>query len=154
MMKNLNQRYVQYINRIYDRSGTLWGGRFKACLTETDNYALACYRYIELNPVRASMVQHPIEYRWSSYAANARGKPNSLISPHSIYLALGINNRERRERYRVLVEDGLDHDTLNEIRYATNTSAILGSQKFEQEIEKKNNEGDVPRDVPGVRPLF
>ena len=131
MMKNLNQRYVQYINRVYDRSGTLWGGRFKSCLTETDNYALACYRYIELNPVRANMVQHPRYYRWSSYAANAEGKSNSLVSPHSIYLQLGTSNRERRERYRALVQQGLDHDTLNEIRFATNSSAILGSLQFE-----------------------
>ena len=126
MMKSLNQRYVQYVNSVYDRSGTLWGGRFKSCLTKTDNYALACYRYIELNPVRANMVQHPMHYRWSSYAANANGKSNSLVSPHSIYLSLGASNHERGKRYRALVEQGLDEDTLNEIRFATNRSEILG----------------------------
>ena len=125
LMKNLNQRYVQYVNGVYGRSGTLWGGRFKSCLTETDNYALACYRYIELNPVRANMVEHPTQYRWSSYAANADGKPNSLVSPHSIYLSLGSSDCERQERYRALVQKGLDEDTLNEIRFATNRSAIM-----------------------------
>ena len=125
MMKNLNQRYVQYVNRVYDRSGTLWGGRFKSCLTETDSYALACYRYIELNPVRANMVEHPMNYPWSSYAANADGDFNSLISPHSIYLSLGASDPERLDRYRALIKQGLDEDILNEIRFATNSSAIL-----------------------------
>jgi len=125
MMKNLNQRYVQYVNRVYDRSGTLWGGRFKSCLTKTDSYALACYRYIELNPVRANMVEHPMNYPWSSYAANADGDFNALISPHSIYLSLGASDPERLDRYRALIKQGLDEDILNEIRFATNSSAIL-----------------------------
>ena len=67
LMKNLGQRYVQYINRTYRRSGTLWEGRFRSCLTQTEDYVLACYRYIELNPVRANMVNHPRAYPWSSY---------------------------------------------------------------------------------------
>jgi putative transposase len=125
MMKNLNQRYVQYVNNVYDRSGTLWGGRFKSCLTETDKYALACYRYIEMNPVRANMVEHPVHYRWSSYVANANAKFDSLVSPHSIYLSLGASDHERGERYRALIQQGLDEDIVNEIRFATNSSAIL-----------------------------
>ena len=72
LMKRLGQRYVQYINRTYRRSGTLWEGRFRSCLTQDDNYLLSCYRYIELNPVRANMVEHPADYRWSSYRANVQ----------------------------------------------------------------------------------
>jgi len=74
LMKRLGQRYVQYINRTYLRSGSLWEGRFRSCLVQGARYALTCYRYIELNPVRASMVQHPAEYRWSSYRANRQSE--------------------------------------------------------------------------------
>jgi len=74
MMKHLAQRYVQYVNRTYRRSGTLWEGRFRSCLTQSEDYVLDCYRYIELNPVRASMVRHPRDYRWSSFHANGDGR--------------------------------------------------------------------------------
>ena len=126
MMKNLGQRYVQYINRTYERRGTLWEGRFRSCLTLSDSYALACYRYIELNPVRANMVELPIDYRWSSYSANAEGRANSLVTPHSVYLALGTDDLARRRRYRALVQSGLNEDTLNKIRYAINSNTVLG----------------------------
>jgi putative transposase len=125
MMKNLSQRYVQYINRAYERSGTLWAGRFRSCLTLSDSYALACYRYIELNPVRANMVELPIDYRWSSYSANAEGQANSLVTPHSVYLALGTDDAARRRRYRALIQSGLNEDTLNKIRYAINSNTVL-----------------------------
>ena len=86
MLKRLGLRYVQYINRTYSRSGTLWEGRFKSCITQEDNYVLSCYRYIELNPVRANMVEHPAEYSWSSYRTNAQQEPNRMISPHRAYI--------------------------------------------------------------------
>ncbi len=159
MMKNVNQRYVQYINRTYDRSGTLWGGRFKSCLTETDQYALACYRYVELNPVRAKIVDHPKHYRWSSYAANADGWFNKLLSPHPVYLALGLNDPERRKRYRALVQSGLDDDTVTRIRSATNTNMVLGNERFEREIAAMLGRSIVQRKrgrprKKGTYPLF
>lgn len=89
LMKALGQRYVQYVNRTYRRSGTLWEGRFRSCLTQEESYLLACQRYIELNPVRAGMVEHPAEYHWSSYPSNAQGEPDSLLKPHSLYQAFG-----------------------------------------------------------------
>ena len=134
MMKNLSQRYVQYVNRTYDRSGTLWGGRFRSCLIQSDRYALACYRYIELNPVRANMAQHPSEYRWSSYSANAEGRPNSLVTPHSIYMTLGEDDLARRRRNRALVQAGLDQDTLRRIRHAMRSSVVLGDSQFDEEV--------------------
>ena len=85
LMKRLGQRYVQYVNRTYQRSGTLWEGRYKSCLTNEEAYVLGCYRYIELNPVRAGMVKHPGEYRWSSFRVNAQNEPTQLISPHQVY---------------------------------------------------------------------
>ena len=81
LMKHLGQRYVQYINRSYRRSGTLWEGRFRSCLTQSEDYVLACYRYIELNPVRAAMVIKPQDYRWSSFHANGMGKANAMHRP-------------------------------------------------------------------------
>ena len=102
LMKHLGQRYVQYVNRTYQRSGTLWEGRFRSCLAQAEDYVLACYRYIELNPVRADMVRHPREYRWSSYRANAEGRANSLIQPHDLYKRLGRSADSRREAYRGL----------------------------------------------------
>jgi REP-associated tyrosine transposase len=92
-MKHLGQRYVQYINRVYRRSGTLWEGRFRSCLTQTEEYVLACYRYIELNAVRAAMVLHPREYRWSSCHRNALGKADPLVVRHEQYRRLGRDDQ-------------------------------------------------------------
>ena len=85
LMQSLGRYYVRYVNQTYGRSGTLWEGRYKSTLVDVDNYFLAVSRYIELNPVRADMVEHAAEYPWSSYQANALGKPIELITPHSCY---------------------------------------------------------------------
>jgi len=79
LMRELGQRYVQYFNRRYKRSGTLWEGRFRSCVAESASYVLACYRYIELNPVRACLVAKPDDYRWSSFRANSGGRTESRI---------------------------------------------------------------------------
>jgi putative transposase len=135
LMKHLGQRYVQYINRTYQqRSGTLWEGRFRSCLTQTETYVLACYRYIELNPVRANMVRHPREYRWSSYRANAEGKPNTLITPHDMYQRLARSATGRQEAYRGLSKAHIDDVLLNEIRTSTNGNYVMGSERFQEEI--------------------
>lgn len=102
LMKWLGQRYTQYVNKMYKRSGTLWEGRYKSCPTQAETYLLACQRYIELNPVRADMVNHPAEYKWSSYAANAQGEDNSIITQHALYMALGLDVSARQAAYREL----------------------------------------------------
>jgi putative transposase len=91
MMKHPGQRYVQYINRVYRRSGALWKGRLLSCHAQEDRYVLACYRYIELNPVRAGMVDHLADYAWSSHRCNGQGMEDVLISPHTLYTALGTS---------------------------------------------------------------
>lgn len=136
LMKHLSQRYVQYINRSYRRSGTLWEGRFRSCLTQSERYVLACYRYIELNPVRAGMVQHPADYRWSSYRANALGSMEALVAPHEQYLRLGADEAGRLAAYRSLVAETLDPSLTGEIRRATNGNVGLGNQRFQQQIEQ------------------
>jgi len=108
MMKALGQRYVQYFNKTYRRSGTLWEGRYRSCPTEAETYLLACQRYIELNPVRAAMVEHPADYRWSSYRANAQGEASPLVSLHEVYLSLGSDAESRQSAYRELFRHGLE----------------------------------------------
>ncbi len=134
MMKALGQRYVQYVNRTYRRSGTLWEGRFRSCLTQEENYLLTCQRYIELNPVRAGLVAHPGEYRWSSYRANAQGEENALVQPHELYLALGREAAERQAAYRELFRYALEPGVVDEIRKATNGNFALGDTRFGEQI--------------------
>ena len=135
LMKVLGQRYVQYVNRTYRRSGTLWDGRYRSCLIQQETYLLACMRYIELNPVRADMVAHPGEYRWSSYRANAQGEADMLISPHPGYVSLGSDSDVRLEAYRELFRFELDPALVDEIRKATNGNFVLGDQRFSALIE-------------------
>jgi len=136
MMQSLGRRYVRYFNYEYLRSGTLWEGCYKSCLVQNERYLLEVYRYIELNPVRAKMVTEPEEYRWSSYAANAGGKPSSLCTPHPEYLALGKTSLERQESYRTLFVDHVDYsEFLKEIRENTNKGLAIGYDRLKDEIE-------------------
>ncbi|TSA21565.1 MAG: transposase [Betaproteobacteria bacterium] len=134
MMKALGQRYVQHINRVYRRSGSLWEGRFRSCLVQDDAYLLACQRYIELNPVRAGMVSHPVDYRWSSYHANARGKEDSLIRHHPIYAAMGLDAPSRQAAYAALFRDALDPVFVDALRRTTNGNFVLGNERFATEV--------------------
>ena len=137
LMKRLGQRYVQYINRTYGRSGSLWEGRYRSCIAQQENYLLICQRYIELNPVRAGMVQHPGEYRWSSYRANALGEEIDFLKQHHVYMGLGRSKKERQSSYCKLFQDALSVGLLNEIRQSTNGNFALGSEKFKDEIGNK-----------------
>lgn len=136
MMKHLGQRYTQYINRTYRRSGTLWEGRFHSCLTSEDNYVLACYRYIEMNPVRAHLARAPGDYEWSSYRRNAQGARDRLITEHEAYLGLSHNAAERYRAYRGLFSEGSEQRLFEHIRAATYGNYALGSEGFQTEIEK------------------
>ena len=134
LMKRLGQRYVQYVNRTYQRSGTLWEGRFRSCLTQEESYVLGCYRYIELNPVHAGMVEHPGDYRWSSYRANAQGEASNGLKPQGCYLALGRGKEKRQAAYRELFRFQLDPGLIDEIRQATNGNYVLGSRRFQEQV--------------------
>ena len=134
LMKHLGQRYVQYINRTYKRSGTLWEGRFRSCLTQSADYVLACYLYIELNPVRANMVNHPHDYPWSSYCVNAEGKESGLITPHEEFLSLAQTDALRWEAYQSLFKAHMDSEIINDIRSSTNGNYALGSERFKDEV--------------------
>lgn len=111
------------------------GNNRGACFFADEDYVLACYRYVELNPMRAGMVRHPADYRWSSYRVNGHGTPSRLVVPHEEYLRLGTNATDRCEAYRALVGAQLDSGLVTEIRAATNGNIALGNERFRAEIE-------------------
>lgn len=126
MMQCLGRKYVRHINHTYQRTGTLWEGRYKASLVGSEAYLLTCMRYIEMNPVRAQMVEHLDGYRWSSYAKNARGDDNELRKHHPVYDTLGKDNDERSYAYRELFRHHIDNEQIHEIREALNQELVLG----------------------------
>jgi putative transposase len=130
LMKHLGQLHSQYVNRTYERTGSLWEGRFRSCLVQSDEYLLACYRYIELNPVRAGMVEHPRQYSWSSYRVNAEGETSGLVIPHEQYLRLCTRVSDRCRAYRALFDSVPGPDRSDEIRQATNGNFALGNEAF------------------------
>ncbi len=135
LLQSLGRYYVRSINQTYGRTGSLWEGRFKSALIDSENYFLTVSRYIELNPVRAAMVKHPAEYPWSSYQMNALGKEIKLLSPHSCYLSLGKTNVSRQAAYSALFEQLIPEFTLEEIRHAINKAWVLGDDRFKQQVE-------------------
>lgn len=137
VLQDLGRRYVRFINYKYERSGTLWEGRYHSCLVESENYLLDCYRYIELNPVRNKIVGKPQEYIWSSYLYNGLGFPDVNIIPHDEYLKLGLNKEKRCVAYRKLFQINLDDELLRNIRVATQSNRVLGSIDFTCWLEKE-----------------
>lgn len=136
-LQSLGRRYVQYFNRQYERSGTLWEGRYKATLIDSEQYLFTCMRYIELNPVRArNMVKHPRNYQWSSYHANVTGAEDALVTPHRLYRSLGHDKRARCEAYKSLFKHRINNNDLDVIRNASNKAWMLGSDKFKKRMEK------------------
>lgn len=127
MMKCLGENYVPAFNRANGRTGTLWQGRFRSTVVESQHYLFTCQRYIELNPVRAMLVTRPREFEWSSYATNAEGAKSQLITPHPLYLALAESTKERLAAYRALFGRDLRGEELSAIRKATISGRALGS---------------------------
>ena len=151
VIQMLGRYYVQYFNFTYQRTGTLWEGRYKAGLVDSAHYLLTCYRYIELNPVRAEMVDHPSDYPWSSYRYNALGQPNAIIRPHELYTKLGKNDEERQGSYRALFKSHISEKQLEEIREATNKAWVLGSDYFKDKIKKQLERRATPLSKGGDR---
>ncbi|MDH3747529.1 MAG: transposase [Gammaproteobacteria bacterium] len=135
-MQTLGRRYVTYINKTYQRTGTLWEGRFKSSIVDRETYCLACYRYIELNPVRAAMVASPTDYQWSSYHTNGLGRADTLLTSHSCYLQLGNTRIERATQYRKLINEGLGPEVVRQIRYGARKGLPVGCSRFKADIEE------------------
>ena len=136
MMQYLGLRYVPYINHRYGLSGSIWEGRFKASLIDSDTYLLACMRYIEMNPVRANMVEQAGQYKWSSYRKNALGQGGAWLEAHDLYRALARTKDKRLVNYQALFESGFGRDALNDIDKAWQTGTPLGGDHFKAMIEK------------------
>jgi len=136
MMQDLGRKYVRYINHRYQRSGTLWEGRYKASLVDSQAYLLSCMRYIEMNPVRAGMVETPSEYRWSSYRFNASGDADQLITTHPEYETLGETTAQRQHAYRELFRSQMNDQQVHDIRCALNQELVLGRDDFKDRIQQ------------------
>jgi len=136
LFQGIGRHYVPYINKKYQRTGGLWEGRFKASIIDSENYLIGCMRYIELNPVRAKMVEKPETYRWSSYRANAQGEHNAILSPHEAYLRLSKQQQERATNYKAIFKDQMTEDVLGEIRLSCQSGVPLGSKRFVDQIEE------------------
>jgi putative transposase len=135
MIQHVGRHYVQYINAVYGKTGTLWEGRHKGCVIDSDGYLLTCMRYIELNPVRAGMVDNPIDYRWSSYAANASGAIDRVVVPHDVYIGLDNHSEVRQACYRELYSNTLNPEQIDTIRATVQTGTPLGNDRFRDQVE-------------------
>ena len=132
---SLGRRYVQHVNRVYRRTGTLWDSRYKSSLVQSGRHLLACQRYIELNPVRAGMVADPADYPWTSYRHHGLGEVNDRLTPHPDYLGLGIEPSDRQAAYRALFDGHLDRAAIDHIRLALNQGQPTGGSQFHAAIE-------------------
>lgn len=150
VFQSVGRRYVQYFNFKYKRSGTLWEGRYRATVVDSERYLLTVMRYIELNPVRADMVARPRDYPWSSYLHNAGGETGvngDWLVAHREYQRLGRTARERQEAYRQLFRAAVPKHELTAIRDCTHKGWALGSARFTKKIEALTQRRSVSKGV-------
>jgi putative transposase len=145
VMQALGRRYVRRFNDRHGRTGTLWEGRYRSTLIETDRYLLACMRYVEMNPVRAGLVNEPGHYRWSSHAHHVGLRVDPLITEHAVYWALGNTPFERQVAYRRLFEGGQEAGEVEAIRYATHRGWALGRDAFVESVSQNAGRRAAPR---------
>lgn len=139
MMQWVGRYYVPYFNRKYQRTGTLWQGRYRTTLVDPDHYLLACSRYIELNPVRAELVATADHYPWSSCMHHVGSKVDTLVTDHALYWALGNTPFQREAAYKEALSHPLKAEEIEQIRFATNKGWLLGSEEFMQNIAKQTS---------------
>ncbi|MDH5288351.1 MAG: transposase [Betaproteobacteria bacterium] len=152
MMQAVGRVYVQYFNRTYTRTGTLWEGRYKATIVDSDSYLLGCMRYIELNPVRAGMAVSPTDYAWSSFHSNAHGVVDPLITPHPVFRGLGRSRVERQAAYRAMFGTPLAGETVDAIRDTTQHAWALGDARFNETVSAcSRRAGRLPKGAPPKR---
>jgi putative transposase len=154
MMQDIGRAYVKRINSRYERTGTLYEGRFKSSLVESHSYFLACMRYVEMNPVRAGLASHPSTFPWSSFGQNASGEPSGLITPHAEYLGLGRDAPARRRAYLQLFDVGASEQEVAAIRECAQQGRALGSDQFCKALEGTllRSVRVVPQGRPARRP--
>jgi len=125
MMQQLGRKYVSYFNKAHNRTGTLWEGRFRSSSIRSPRYLFACYRYIELNPVRAGLAPSPRLYEWSSYRTNAEGRRSELLTPREEWLALGCSDKQRARQYQTMFGDVV-YEFDDHIRLALKKGRAIG----------------------------
>jgi putative transposase len=135
LMQSLGRRYVGFFNFSMERTGTLWEGRFKSCLVDTETYVLRCYRYIELNPVRAGVVETPGEFQWSSFRRNGLVRQDPVVTSHSAYESLGPTKEAQAESYRAIVAQGCPEADIANIRAMTARQRVFGGDQFRHRLE-------------------
>lgn len=148
LMKRLAGRHTRRINRLTQRTGTAWNGRYRCSPIDTDAYLLACNRYVELNPVRAGLVAHPAEYPWSSYRTKVGLGTCAWLDPDPVYLALGRSRERRQAAYRAIVGHDIPPAELDLIRTALQRNQLTGSDQFISEVERRFGRR-VPHRGPG-----
>lgn len=139
LMQMIGRRYVPWYNVRYGHAGTLWEGRYWSAPIDSDAYLLACMRYVDLNPVRACIVERPSDYRWSSYRANAVGTHDALVTRHPLYLALAESRELQAAAYRALADHALSPETVGAIRTATWRGTPIGDDDFRQALDARRN---------------
>jgi putative transposase len=149
-MQALGRSYVLWFNRKYSRTGTLWEGRYRATVVDSDGYLLTCQKYVEENSLRAGIVDDPAAYRWSSYRANALGEDDPIVTPHPVYMCLARERVSRQAAYRGLFTQPLSGLELRAIRNATNRAWALGDAAFQKRIEDETGRRAAPLS-PGPR---
>lgn len=150
LMQRVGRKFARLMNIRWCRTGTLFEGRFRSSLVESEAYLLTCMRYIELNPVRAGMVEHPLQYFWSSYRQNATGRPEAPIVCHELYRRLGTKPDERGASYRALVDSGVCEADLARIRETVRKCRALGTDAFCEDVSARLHRIVQPR--PPGRP--
>jgi putative transposase len=146
LMQMLGRQYVGQFNARHRRTGTLWEGRYKSCLVDSETYVLRCYRYIDLNPVRARLIDDAMQFQWSSAAAHGGYRTNPLLTPHATYIALGTHATERAAAYRTLLRETVSDDELHAIRAYLQQQRALGRDSFRVMVETK------AKRFAGIRP--
>lgn len=137
MMQALGRRYVRHFNAAQARTGTLWEGRYKSTVIDSEHYLLACMAYIDLNPVRAGMVSQPQDYAWSSHRHYAGTRMDKLITPHALYWALGNTPFAREAAYVELVRAGIAQQKQAALTQATLQGWALGDAGFVADLQKR-----------------
>lgn len=155
MMQAVGRRYVRYFNDSQARSGTLWEGRYRSTLIETERYLLACMVYIDLNPVRAGLVKDASDHPWSSYGHYVGLRTDRLVTPHPLYWTLGNTPFAREAAYAELVRAGTTREQQDALTRSALSGWALGSESFVADLQKRTARR-VVKNQPGrpVGPLI
>ncbi|WP_313311998.1 REP-associated tyrosine transposase [Pulveribacter sp.] len=137
MMQAVGRSYVRYFNRRHQRTGTLWEGRYRSTIVQSERYLLACMAYVDLNPVRAGLAGRPVDYPWSSHAHNLGLRADPLVTPHALYWALGNTPFARQAAYAELVKAGLGSHEREALGRAAHAGWALGEPAFIAALQQK-----------------